>query len=123
MKVLLCCILLSFWVPAWGQNQSSSDEKAKSRKAEDFICEIRPREIAPGEVAVLQWSIKGATKVVVQEAPDSHISALRVIGEFEGATGKLEVRPKESTTYVILCEGSTTYVCASTSVRVRVKPQ
>jgi hypothetical protein len=106
-----------------GQTPSSRAEQTKSRKAEEFICEIRPREIAPGEVAVLQWSIKGATKVVIQEAPDSHISGLRVIGEFEGASGKLEVRPKESTTYVILCEGSTTYVCASTSVRVRVKPQ
>jgi hypothetical protein len=123
MKLVLCCLLFVLWMPGSGQTASRDAKKTTAKKADDFRCEIRPREIAPGEVAVLRWSIKGATKVVVQEAPDSRASGLRSIGEFDGESGELEVRPKESTTYVILCEGSTRYVCASTFVRVRVKPR
>lgn len=122
MKVATRCLLL-FWMLSPGQTAPAESEKAVTRKAEDFAFEIRPREIAAGEVAVLRWSIKGATKVVIQEAPDSRAGALRAIGEFEGASGKLEVKPKENTTYVILCEGASTYVCGSTSVRVRMKRQ
>ena len=122
MKPALCCLLFLLWIPGSGQTASRGVEKPP-REAGDFTFEIRPREIAPGETAVLRWSIKGATRVVVQEAPDSRGGALRSIGEFEGPRGKLEVMPKESTTYVILCEGSTTYTCGSTSVRVRVKPR
>ena len=122
MKLAASCLLLLFWMPVSGQTASSRQAKT-TEKTKDFTCEIRPQEIAPGEVAVLRWSIKGATKIIVQEAPDSRAGSLRVIGEFEGATGKLEVRPKESTTYVIVCEGSNTLVCASASVRVRVKRQ
>jgi hypothetical protein len=70
----------------------------------------------------LRWSIKGATKVAIEEAPASGIAnQLRKLGTFEGSSGTLEVRPKENTTYVITCEGSTTYSCASVTVRVRVK--
>lgn len=120
MKLASCCLLLSLGLAGSGQTTCGHTEKEESKKAEDFVFEIHPQEIAPGEAAMLRWSIKGATRVVVQEAPDSRPAALRAIGEFAGASGKLEVKPKESTTYVIICD-SATYVCASTSVRVRVK--
>lgn len=124
MKLALCCLLPLLWVTGTGQTASRyTEKKTTANKAKDFLCEVRPREIAPGETAVLRWLVKGATRVVVQEAPDSRAGELRSIGEFKGESGQLEVRPKESTTYVILCEGSTTYTCASTSVRVRVKPR
>ena len=45
---------------------------------------------------------------------------LRKVGSFD-STGSLQVQPSEDTTYVFSCEGSTTYSCASVSVRVRVK--
>jgi hypothetical protein len=90
-----------------------------SQKSEDFVFDVQPRVIAPGETAVLRWSIKGATKVVIEEVPDSKRD-LRKLGTF-GSTGSIEVHPKEGTTYVVSCEGSATYFCASISVRVRVK--
>jgi hypothetical protein len=90
-----------------------------TQKSEDFVFEVQPRVIAAGETAVLRWSIKGATKVVIEEMPEWGRD-LRVLGTF-GATGTLRVSPRESTTYVISCTGPTTYSCASVTVRVRVK--
>jgi hypothetical protein len=83
--------------------------------------EIQPRVITAGETAVLRWSVKGATKVVIEEVPDSK-RYLKPVGTF-GGSGSIPVSPKENTTYVISCEGSTTVSCASVSVRVRVKPR
>jgi hypothetical protein len=83
------------------------------------VFEVQPRVIAAGETAVLHWSIKGATKVVIEEMQEWSRD-LRKLGAFD-ATGSLLVRPKQSTTYVISCAGSTTYSCASVTVRVRVK--
>jgi hypothetical protein len=100
---------------------SAPSAQRETPRSKDFIFEIRPREIAPGETAVLRWAIKGATRVIIQESPDSRAGQLREVGRFEGGSGTLEVRPKESTTYVALCEGATKYTCASTSVRVGVK--
>jgi len=121
MKVAACSLLFFLLLSGTGQTTSRNAEKTTAGKGKDFVCEIQPREIAPGGVAVLKWSIKGATRVVIQASSDSQAGALREIARFDGASGELEVKPKESTTYVIMCEGSTTYVCASASVRVRVK--
>ena len=93
--------------------------KADVQKSDDFLFEIQPRVIVAGETALLRWSIKGATKVVIEEASKSS-RELHKIGTF-GGSGSLQVRPTEDTTYVITCEGSTTYSCASVSIRVRVK--
>jgi hypothetical protein len=86
-------------------------------KPDDFLFEIQPRVIAPGDAAILHWSIRGTEKVLIEEAP-SGASGLTSIGTFAGS-GSLEVYPKQDTIYVISCEGSTTYSCASTTVRVR----
>jgi hypothetical protein len=89
------------------------------QKADEFVFEVQPRVIESGEKAVLHWSIKGATKVVIEEWSESR-RWLRIVGTF-GATGSLEVAPKEDITYLLSCEGSTTYVCATVSVRVKAK--
>ena len=124
MQVILLwgLTVLLIWLPARGQETSRSS-KAENQKSQDFVFEVQPRQIAPGEVAVLRWAIKGAKRVAIEEAPESGFRGheLRKIGTFEGASGTLEVRPNESTTYVIACEGSTTYSCASVNVRVRVQ--
>ena len=106
-----------------GQSASGAGAEAETSKSKDFLFEVRPREIMPGEVAVLRWSIKGATKVTIEAASNSEIGRRELIkvGSFEGGDGTLKVTPKEDTTYVIACEGSTTYTCASLTLRVRVK--
>jgi plastocyanin len=123
----LFCLVALLSSYALGQSQSGSRTGAKSetQKSQDFVFEARPREIAPGEVAILRWSIKGATRVTIEEVPESTIGRreLRKLGSFESSAGTLEVKPEESTTYVITCEGSTTYTCASATVRVRVRPR
>jgi hypothetical protein len=121
MKLIACSLLLLLWIPGTAQTSFTSVNKTTGKKSSEFVFEIRPREIEPGQVAVLRWSIKGAERVAIQEAPASGIRGLREIGKFEGHHGTLEVRPTESMTYVIVCEGSSTYVCASASVRVQVK--
>jgi hypothetical protein len=90
-----------------------------ARESNGFLLEVRPRVITAGETAVLRWSIKGATKVMVEEVSKSG-RELRKIGTY-GGSGSLQVRPNENTTYVVSCEGSTAFSCASVSVRVRVK--
>jgi hypothetical protein len=106
-----------------GQEVAAFEQKNQDAKSEDFLFEIQPRVITPGTTAVLRWSIKGATKVVIEEAIESGTGpgALHTLGTFEGNSGTLEVKPTDNTTYVISCTGSTTYSCASLSVRVRVK--
>jgi len=98
-------------------------QKHGNQKSEDFVFDVQPREVRAGQTATLHWSIKGATKVTIEEAPDSSVgrAELRKLGTFEGSQGTLPVSPTENTTYVISCVGVTTYSCASLSVRVRVK--
>lgn len=115
---LLALILLG--VPSRSQDAARGADKQEKKKPDGFLFEVQPRVIAPGEPALLRWSIKGATKVVIQEASKSS-SQLHKIGTF-GGSGSLQVRPEEDTTYVVSCEGSTTS-CASVSIRVRVKPR
>ena len=121
MRLMACSLLLLLWIPGSAQTSFTKVNKTTEKKSSDFVFEIYPREIAPGQAAMLRWSIKGAERVVIQEAPDSGTRGLREAGRFEGDHGTLEVRPTESTIYVIVCEGSTTYECASASVRVQVK--
>ena len=102
-----------------GIDQRQVSCQPTERSSRDFIFDVQPRVIAPGELAVLRWSIKEATKVVIEAVPESKRD-LRHLGTFAGS-GSLEVSPKEGTTYVVTCEGSTTYSCASVSIRVRVK--
>jgi hypothetical protein len=107
-----------------GQGASRSGAQTEPQKSQDFLFEVRPSQIAPGEAAVLRWSIKGATRVTIEEAPASGAGSpeLTRVGSFEKSSGTFEVRPKADTIYVITCEGSTTYTCASATIRVRVKP-
>ena len=88
-------------------------------KSGDFVFEAEPPVITAGEAAILRWSIKGATKVVIEEASKAG-RALHKIGTFSGS-GSVQVRPMEDTTYVISCEGSTSYTCVSLTIRVQVK--
>ena len=112
------CLLALVLLGAPSRSQDVGRSADKQPKVDDFLFEVQPRVIAAGETALLRWSIKGATKVVIEEASKSK-SQLHEIGTF-GGSGSLKVRPKEDTTYVISCEGSTTS-CASVSVRVRPK--
>jgi hypothetical protein len=86
-------------------------------RSDDFVFDVQPRIIAPGDAAVLRWWIRGTAKVLIEEAP-AGASGLTSIGTFAGS-GTLEVHPAGDTIYVISCEGATTYSCASTTVRVR----
>jgi hypothetical protein len=120
-RITRCGILAIALLVFLCRSQDSSQIVAQHQtpKPDDFTFEVQPRAIQPGEKAVLHWSVKGATKVVIAEWPESQRGS-RNLGEF-GATGSLEVAPKEDTTYLIRCEGSTTYVCASVSLRVTPK--
>ena len=51
-----------------GAPSRSQDVGRSEQKADDFLFEVQPPVIAPGETALLRWSIKGATKVVIEEA-------------------------------------------------------
>ena len=115
-----CLIALALLgAPSRSQDVARVVHEPGARKSDDFLFEVQPRVIAAGEAALLRWSIKGATKVLIEEASTSK-GELHTLGTF-GGSGSLQVRPKEDTTYVITCEGSTTYSCASVTVRVRVK--
>ena len=105
--------------PNRGQDGDRVAQKPNATKSDEFLFDVQPRMIAPGEAATLRWSIKGATKVLIEEASSSG-GELHKLGTF-GGSGSLEIRPKEDTTYVVTCEGSTTHSCASVTVRVRVK--
>jgi hypothetical protein len=111
------CLLSVILLGASSRNQAIG--RVVHDKSDEFLLEIQPRVIAPGEEAVLRWSIKGATKVVIEEASKSS-REMHKIGAFSGS-GSVHVRPTEDTTYVVTCEGATKYSCASVSVRVRVK--
>src|SRR6478609_3880514 len=111
--------LLVLATPDGSQGADRVGKEQEARNSADFRIDVRPRVIAAGEAAVLHWSIKHATKVLIEAATKSS-PGLRKLGSFD-STGNLEVRPSEDTTYVFSCEGSTTYSCASVSVRVRVK--
>ncbi len=125
MRVRICfAAILLLASAAEGQSGAHAvhkEQKQATRKSEDFLFEVQPREIAPGETALLRWSIKGATRVRIDEMAGSQRQE-RALGTFENSSGTLEVRPVENTTYIISCEGSTTYTCASATIRVRVKP-
>jgi len=120
VQIARSCVLAVLLLGAAGRAQDVIGvAQADVQKSDDFLFEVQPRIIAPGEAALLRWSIKGATKVMIEEASKSS-RELRKLGTF-GGSGSLQVRPTEDTTYVVTCEGSTTYSCASASIRVRVK--
>jgi len=114
--LFLVCLLA---LPISSQNFSRVAREPKEPKRTDFIFEVRPKVIAPGETATLRWSIKGATKVLIEASALSD-RPLRQIGKF-GAKGSIEIRPKEDTIYVVTCDGPTAYSCASASISVRVR--
>ncbi len=116
VQSLLVLLLLGVYV---GGQDGSRGAKQGARKAGDFVVEVQPQVIAPGETAVLRWSIKGATRVLIEERSKSQ-RELREIGKFDGS-GSVQVRPKEDTIYVLSCEGTATLSCVSVTVRVRVK--
>ena len=123
MKLPAACTLLAlFWLGLAVRGDDTQNKRDQQRST-DFVFEARPKDITPGQSAVLRWSIEGGAKVAIEECPDSDIGTrgLRRIGEFAGSSGTLEVKPKENTTYVIVCEGSTTFSCASATIRVRLK--
>ncbi len=116
-QIARCCLLAATLVgPFHGQNSTTKAPKQAAKQSSDFLLEIQPKVIAPGEAAVLRWAVKGATKVVIEEAVES-TAELRKIGTF-GGSGTLTVHPLRDTTYVISCDVSA-YSCASVSVRVR----
>ena len=100
-----------------------ADQKQKDKTSTDFIFEAKPKEITAGESVVLRWSIKSATKVTIEEAAETRSGgvALKKLVAFEGSSGTLEVKPESTTSYVISCEGSTSFACASVTVRVNVR--
>ena len=108
------CLLALVLLGAPRRSQDAGRSADKQQKLDDFLFDVQPRVIAPEETALLRWSTKGATKVVIEEASKSKS---QLHGTF-GGSESLKVRPKEDTTCIISCEGSTTS-CASVSVRVR----
>ena len=121
VQIARCCLLAVVLLGTTGRSHDGIGvaRKSDAQKSDDFLFEVQPRVITAGETAQLRWSIKGATKVVIEEASKSS-RELHKIGTF-GGSGSIPVRPIEDTTYVVTCEGSTTYSCASVSIRVRVK--
>ena len=113
---LLALALLA--LPGRSQDGHRVVYKQETQKPDKFLFEVRPRVITAGETAVLRWSIKAATKVTIEEAIEAR-GELRKVGTF-GARGSLEIRPTESRVYVITCQSSSGYTCASVTVRVRV---
>jgi hypothetical protein len=112
-----CLVALALLVaPSRGQEGLRASQ---AKKSDGFLFDVQPRIIAAGEAATLRWSINGATSVLIEETSGSD-RELHKIGSF-GASGSLQIRPKEDTTYVVSCEGSTTFSCASVTDRVRVK--
>lgn len=100
-----------------GEKRSAAPANLKPA-SERFLFEAELSVIGPGEMSLLRWNIQGATSVSIEEASGTH--ELHLIGKFS-RTGTLPVRPEKNSTYVISCEGSTQFSCASVSVRVRVK--
>ena len=121
IRILECSLLalLLLGTPSRGEEAVQISQKADVKKAEEFVFDVQPRIVVAGEAATLRWSIKGATRVILEEASGSD-RELRKIGTF-GGSGSLQIHPKQDTTYVVSCEGSTTFSCASVTVRVRVK--
>ena len=81
-----------------------------------------PTIIHRGEAVVLHWDAKNAAGVTLEQAvdPKADIRAkFESLGTFPGS-GTLEVRPNESTTYVVIC-GNEIIGCSSASVHVIVK--
>lgn len=89
---------------------------ASGQSQTDFFFVAEPPVVAPGHASLLRWNIQGATSVTIEEASGS--GKLHRIGEF-GGSGTLEVRPERDSTYVVSCNGSATFSCASVAVRVR----
>ena len=116
-RILFCFALVSSTLIVSGQRGTPARVESGQKGSEDFIFDIQPRVITVGQAAVLHWYVKGATRVVIKEEADSE-NKLSELGAF-GPEGSLEVRPRESTTYVINCEGSATFFCASVSIHVR----
>ena len=116
-----CCLLVACLLgfPISGQTFDRVVIELKDPKRAEFIFEVRPKVIAPGETAILRWSVKGATKVLIEASALSD-RTLRELGK-SGARGSIEISPKEDTIYVITCDGPTAYSCASASISVRVK--
>ena len=96
-----------------------SSEPGTPEQKPDYVFIAEPSIIEPGESATLVWRIPDATDVSI-DAAGYRERELHRLGTF-GGSGKLEVKPLEDTTYVISCEGSKTLVCASVSVRVRIR--
>ena len=92
---------------------------ASAQSQTEFFFVAEPPVVAPGHACLLRWNIQGATSVTIEEASGS--GKLHPIGEF-GGSGTLEVRPETDSTYVVSCNGSAAFSCASVSVRVRTGP-
>ena len=116
-RICLLCIALSAVLACGRVRQTVPATPAAGQSQTDFVFEAVPPVVAPGQASLLRWKIQGAAKVTIEEA--SGTGTLHTIGEFDG-TGTLEVRPARDSTYVVSCKGSTTFSCASVSIRVRV---
>jgi hypothetical protein len=81
-----------------------------------------PMIIHRGQSATLRWETRNTTEVTLEQAadPNADIRAeFKSLGTFP-ASGTLEVRPNESTTYVVSC-GNDLIGCSSASVHIIVK--
>ena len=82
-----------------------------------------PKVITAGQTARLRWTVRDSGQVWIEEAPEALIGTeagrLRTIGAFNGS-GTLEVHPRQTTEYVLNCEGSGGGACVSLSVKVKV---
>lgn len=118
--MIRCCLIGAFLLAI---ALAGLPQQRPAQKSDAFVFEAAPREITAGESTQLRWSIKGATRITIEEAvetPDGR-TMTRVVGTFDGETGAVRVTPAQTTTYLIDCEGSATYSCASLTVKVRVK--
>lgn len=81
-----------------------------------------PMTVHPGQTVLLHWDARNTAKVTLEQAVDPKAD---IRAEFESlgtfpASGSLQVRPKETTTYVLTC-GNEIIGCSSASVQVVVK--
>ncbi len=85
MKPIAQCFILIVLLGTWTCYKHVSVETSGriGKQSKDFIFEVTPRVITPGQLALLRWSIKGATHVRI-EAESEVGDHLATIGTFGG---------------------------------------
>jgi hypothetical protein len=85
---------------------------------ETFVFRAEPAVIKPGDESTLLWNVPGVSSVIIEGAVG--FGRLRQLGVFSNP-GSLKVSPLADSIYVISCGESSSTLCESVNVRVRVR--